>query len=646
MPHVPATFFDQQDAARKRSRVAVFGFALVVLLTVVSVGLITLMALVALDEPPETAPQAPREWIDFLVPVMATSSFCFFLISLGTLHRHLQMRKGPDCIMKAIGGAPLDPHTLREEERRLQHIVEEMSLASGVPVPSIYIIESPSVNAFAVGLSPERAGVGVTRGALAAFNRDELQGVIAHEFSHILWGDMRLNTRLIAWLAGLFLISELGVFFVRLGIYSPRGRRNSKDNGGIFLAIFGAAIWVCGSVGLLFGRILQASISRQREYLADASAVQFTRNPAGIGNALRKLGKGSRRARLEAPETMECAHMMFGNVKHFSFLNAFATHPPLHRRIRQVLPDWDGSYLEPGTASAPASPAPPPAASRRPQPAAGLQALHAAVGTVTATGLQQTRSWLQHLPAGLREDLHDPDTARAMVCLLLLSDAADFRNAQVRILNTRNETSVLNGISRLQRACPRLHPEDRLPLLDLCVPALRTLPTEAKHGLLTLVAELIQADGKVSLYEYAVQQVLRAALEPEAASKARQRQRVSVQACEREISLFLTVLARIGADTESQVQESFAASLNVFREAHGGIGIRLLPAEACRLSELNQAFDPLSRLPPQIQQRLLQAGLAAISVDGEIRDAENNLFRAAAAALHIPLPPGRLSLSP
>jgi len=642
------TFFDYQQEARSRSRKAVFAFALTVFFTVLSVAVITVIALGVAEglssDQEFTTTQTVEQTADYFAPVMAACSLAFFIIACGSLLRSAQMRQGPESVMKAMRGIQIDSSTDDPKSRQLLNIVEEMSIASGIPVPLVYLVEEPGINAFAVGLRPERAAVGVTRGALNAFNRDELQGVIAHEFSHILWGDMRLNTRLISWLAGLFLISEAGVMLLRIGGSSSRGRsRGGKGDGGAALAVLGIGVWICGSIGLLFGKLLQARISRDREYLADASAVQFTRNPQGIGNALRKLGKSGTRARLTAPESMECAHMMFGSVKSMSFTGLMATHPPLEKRIRQVLPDWDGSFLQP---EAPQEvPAPNTQKSERKsadRSARTLLGLGALAGSISSQALSQTRSWIQTLPAPFLERLHQPDGARALLYLLLRSPDPAAVEKQQRFLKETESSGVLECMRELSERILAQSAAARLSLLELCLPVLRSQP-QLHQQILKIVEELIAADGQVSLTEYAVRQMTRAALEPEAESRARTRRRIPIQDLEREVNIFLSLLSRIGSETEEEAERGFEAARNQFLGYQGGITLRLLPSDACGLSALHSAFDRLACLAPAFQQRLLAAGEAAIRADGEILDSEVQLFRAAAAALHIPVPPGLLS---
>jgi Zn-dependent protease with chaperone function len=209
-----------------------------------------------------------------------------------------------------------------------------MALAAGVPMPQVYVLDQDAgINAFAAGHSPEDAAIGITRGGMTLLTRDELQGVIGHEFSHLLNGDMRLNIRIMGVLFGIVCLTVIG----RVLLYARGGNRGRAP-----MLLLGVALLVIGALGVLFGRLIQAALSRQREMLADASAVQFTRNPAGLAGALRKIGRVG--ARIDSPHAGEVSHMFFENGLGKPVFGWLATHPPLAERIRALDPGWDGSF--------------------------------------------------------------------------------------------------------------------------------------------------------------------------------------------------------------------------------------------------------------------------------------------------------------
>lgn len=635
---MPTSFFDQQQEARTRSRWAVFGFILTVAFTLLGVSLVTalLLGFTAQTET-DTAQLALQYQWDI---VLTTAGLTLTVVCLASLFRHLQMRAGPEHVMRAMDGRRIDPETPAPPERQLLNIVEEMAIASGLPVPDVYIVDEPGINAFAVGLSTDRAAIGVTRGALDTFTRDELQGVIAHEFSHILNGDMRLNTRLIAWLAGIFVLSELGLLCFRMALYSGNGRRSrsDKDNGGgtLVLLALGLAIWLCGAIGLLMGRILQAALSRQREFLADASAVQFTRNPDGIANALRKLGRNSRKAKLLHAESLEVAHMMFGSAKPLSLTGLMATHPPLDARIRAILPSWDGTFL-PAT---PNQPPPLPKTSAPPPPLPKSAVLLTALATADTLTPSSESPEAPPTPGGIRDAARSPDGARALVYLLLTQDTdPDTARIQTEALTNHETTALLHTLHHLRTLHPAIPEADRIPLLDLAAPALRHLAPPERETFKTLLDTLIRADNQVTLYEFAVRTLALRAIETPEEVRARSRRSIHIRSAEAEVNLLLSFLAHIGADTQDQAQTAFEAARQQLLGYTGGIQLQLLPPETCTLAALHHACTTLATLYPAFQQRLILAAHAILRADGELRPAEHHAFRAAAAALNVPLPP-------
>ena len=328
-------FFQQQDTARRGSSFLVILY----LLAVLSIGLI-LHAAIAFGlsfTGEEGGPPASDFAANFLDPSLAviTLGLTFLIIGASSLFKVAQLSQGGPAVAKLMGAVEVNPNTNNFAEKRLLNIVEEMALASGVKKPRVYVMrDENSLNAFAAGYSPNDAAVAVTTGLLNTLNREELQAVVGHEFAHILNGDMRLNIRLIGILHGIFALSIIGMILFRVAAFSGGGRsRNSKNNPGPALFVLGLLIWILGSVGVLFGRLIQAAISRKRENLADASANQFTRNPQAMADALVLVATGPRR--LQNPNATEVAHMLFDS--------AFSTHPPIIERIRASDPTFDGN---------------------------------------------------------------------------------------------------------------------------------------------------------------------------------------------------------------------------------------------------------------------------------------------------------------
>ena len=327
-------FFEHQDKARKNTKVLVVYLVIAVVCIIASVYLASLLIFYGANvkqqqpgvPPPELVLWDPKL---FLYVVLGTLG----VVIIGSLYKTAVLAKGGSAVAESLGGRLLNPNTTHPDERKLRNVIEEMAIAAGVPVPKIYVLdEENGINAFAAGHTPGDAAIGVTRGCMTLLNRDELQGVIGHEFSHILNGDMRLNLRLMGIIFGILCLAVIG----RVLIYSRGGRdRNPLKRPGLALIVIGA-------IGVFFGWLIQAALSRQREFLADASAVQFTRNPAGLSGALQKIGGAG--SQVESAHAGEASHMFFGNGLGKPFLGALATHPPLDERIRAIDPGWDGEF--------------------------------------------------------------------------------------------------------------------------------------------------------------------------------------------------------------------------------------------------------------------------------------------------------------
>jgi Zn-dependent protease with chaperone function len=678
-------FFEHQDDARRRSGRLVLLFAAAVVGIVVAVYFVALFALLATHNS-EQAPAAftpqmlwnPRVFVITALGVGA-------VIAAGSLYRTATLAGGGKVVAETLGGRLLNSATGDFRERRLLNVVEEMALASGVPVPPVYLLESETeINAFAAGFSATDAVIGITRGAVNSLTRDELQGVIAHEFSHILNGDMRLNIRLIGLLHGILLLSLIGYVVMRMLLQArPSGssRRSSdsdkKDNtGAILLVIFlvGLGLYVIGYIGVFFGHLIKSAVSRQREYLADASAVQFTRNPGGIGDALKKLGAIGSRIRNSQAE--QASHMYFGNGMKASFFNLLATHPPLADRIRRIEPSFDGDFSaehltwpsEDEAKSEAKQEAKKPAAGAFPFPvldkfgrgAAGMGTILAgtsafggggtagespmtAASAVSDVGEPKTHHFdfaaalIGQLPEELADAIHKPNGAAAVVYALLLeADPADDEPGLRMITKSLNrETS--DRVRALIRLCTSLGPAARLPLAQLAMSALRQLsPNEFEQFRQTVIA-LIRADRQVSLFEYCLQRIifkhLVAFFRPKPPARVRYE---SVSKVVQPLSIVLSVLAHAGQGDDAAARESLAAGAATL----GLTGkIELLSPDQTGYSALDAAFGELAASSGAVKQQVLNACGATIAHDGKLTIDEAELLRTVADALDCPMPP-------
>lgn len=652
-------FFEAQALAQKRSTRLLALFGLAVLGTILA-GYASAMALFGQfeiqGEQLNYDSGAPlRYWNPVIFAWVAGGTVV--IVSLASLFKWLQMRNGGADIAEMVGGRRVAPATTDLAERRLLNIVEEMAIASGVPVPAVFILENePGINAFAAGLTTSDAVVAVTKGTLDKLNRDELQGVIAHEFSHILNGDMRLNVKLSAIVFGILFLGIIGrglLYSMSRGRVRGGGGGKGKGNGVVVLLAIGLALLIVGYVGYFFGRLIQAAVSRQREFLADASAVQFTRNPDGIAGVLKKIGGYTLGSRMIGSHAGEIGHFFFAQGFRSHFGGAWATHPPLPERIRAIDPRWDGQFFKPeqvvdvktqsfaetGLGGAPKRPAqpsvlpfplpvpglPPPLGRSPFAPAAAI----ADIGALSSAHFAQAQSLLDSIPATLREATHDAALAPAAVYGLLMSDprARD-------LIATHDSPAAADRATQLQPPISALDPSARLPLLQLAFPALATLDAAARERFVTTLDELVHADAKVTPFEFALQKMLLHQLKLAGAPQVRVDFHAFPAVAE-DIAVVLSTLARAGHQDEPAVVGAFlagAAQLPLIQNT-----LALQPATT-DLDFLDRALDRLAVSSLPIKKRLLLAAASVIGSDGTITIEEGELFRAIAVTLDCPMP--------
>jgi Zn-dependent protease with chaperone function len=621
-------FFGHQEQAQRSSRRLVWLFAAAVLGIVATLYAIAVGLLTVADQ---RTMQGPIHWPLLLAVAAGTLS----IVGLASLVKTAQLRSGGAHVAKMLGGRELDADPKDPKERLLRNVVEEMAIASGVPVPTIFVLDREAgINAFAAGWSPTDAAVAVTRGALDAFDRDELQGVIAHEFSHVFHGDMRLNIRLMGVLFGIVCIAALG----RIVLHATRHSRGDKKGGTAAILLFGLAMVVVGYLGVLFARLIQAAVSRQREYLADASAVQYTRNPRGIGLALARIGGIG--GRLQSARTEEASHMLFADgMKRFAA--GFATHPPIEERIERVLPGFRKQLLKAKdpVAAVAATPAPAVAgaagfagAGRRTTPEALVQS----VGDPGARHVEAARAMLAELPLALRLAAHEPDDAAALALALLLDrdDAARHRQSALLKEGGGDVAHAVHVRFDEVRSLPRQH---ALPLLELAMPALRRLPTQARADLRRRARALALADGRISPAEFGLLKLLERhlLLDGEAPPRPRNRPTGLVERAA-DACFVLSVLAHVGAGGDpARAERAFAAGLQALATSGDW---RLQPEPPSLHPRFDAAIDALATLSPLGKRNLLLACAKTAAVDGTIDADEADLLRTLGELWDCPVP--------
>jgi Zn-dependent protease with chaperone function len=643
-------FFQQQDIARRKTGLLIAYFLLAVVLIIVAVylAIAVVLRLTEPSEEPGGALALSALWDPQLFAMVAAGTAA--LISGGSLYKIAALSGGGHTVAELLGGRLLHPETTDPDERRVLNVVEEMAIAAGTPVPPVYLLDKEEgINAFAAGHSPKDAIVAVTRGCVRWLSRDELQGVVAHEFSHILNGDMRLNLRLMGILFGILLIGLTGWILFRssTGVRVRLGARDDDRRGGNPLPLIGLALYIIGYVGVFFGNLIKAAVSRQREFLADAAAVQFTRNPDGIAGALKKIGALAEGSTIREPRAEEASHMFFGEAIDgvSTLFGLLASHPPLVERIRRIDPSFDGDFsqvrLAPPAAPATAAGADTATPGRGPRPRVmqfnPTEAL-ARVGTVAPMQLVYAAGLLDELSPTLAAQVRDPLGAQATVFALLLDSSEPVRQAQLAWLNAHALPAVARETRKLLPEAHRLVPEARLPLVELAVPALRQMSPGQVRDFIAGVQAIVEADRQVTLFEYALQKLLLRHLVTSLVRNSPPRAKHTTAAALVEpTAVVLSALARCGQASPEGTAHAFEAGVQAL--GWSGARLELSPPEAIDLNALDAALKTLDAATPPLKKQILLACAACIGADGRVTVEESELLRAIADSLDCPMPP-------
>ena len=632
-------FFESQDSARRNTGrlILLFGLAVISLILITNFLVMLIFGFLSTEM---TTVGALTPWqfnwqVFAMVGVLVAA-----VIILGSLYKIVSLSGGGARVAEMMNGRLLVAGTGDLLERRLMNVVEEMAIASGTPVPPVYVLEEAGINAFAAGYSPSDAVIGVTRGAMETLNREQLQGVIAHEFSHILHGDMRINIRLIGILHGIMVLGIIGYYLMR-GSY-VRGR--SKDSGGVVM--IGLGLLVIGYVGTFFGNLIKAAVSRQREFFADASAVQFTRNPQGIATALMRIGQHSQRSYMMHPSSPEISHALFEESTHSALSGLYATHPPLEKRISAILPDWDGSMDLPSEAHHDSvqgegetqSAAGVAARLKSPGALTGVlvaDALLNQIGNPSPMHLAYAEDLLVRLPSVWIEAAREPSGARAVVYLFAMAPEDPTRRRQFSLLQDAADVGVLAEVGRLAGSIDEIAAEMRLPLLEICLGSLRQLSGKQYKLFKANFALLIELDKKVNLLEWSMQKLVFHHLDDVfEANRRRSLGKGTLEQNKGAIEILLSIIARATSQEGSTPEKAF-------RVGAEALGLKGEPLDAAGISfaQLNGALDNLTKLKPLLKPRLLKACIVTIQNDKAIKPLECELLRAVAAIIDCPVPP-------
>lgn len=620
-------FFDYQDRAKRQTilLVVLFTLAVVTLVTVLNLFL-ALLYVFFVDSSESLETMRGSHWFTITLVVL-------LVIGGASLLRWAQLQGGGKAIAESLGGRLVDTSSQDFYLRRLLNVVEEVALASGVPVPPVYVLPEQTINAFAAGYRPADAVIGVTEGTMKKLTRDQLQGVIAHEFSHILNGDMRMNIRIMALLYGIVFVGLVGRGLLEFTSQAIRSSRSKRKDGFAGLVMVALGLIIIGYSGLFFGSLIKAAISRQREYLADASAVQFTRNPQGIGGALKVIAtEGSR---IPGAASQEASHFFFGDVNKPSFfanfMGLFATHPPIDQRIRRIDPRWKGEYLKAQTQSQARS------ESAHISQFGGQQlSPSAALGSVQEAERMMDdayrNSQLAVRQAGRVTELaRDAGTAPALIYVLLLKPSSYAQQLEIIHSGPFADLATEHFVQELQQELADFTKEQKLALVELAIPALKQMGSESYQLWIRDVVRLVEVHEQKQVFDWCLTRILRDYLH------AHFYPRLQVQDRYSEIELFsaagilMSALAYFGAERAEDRYPAFKS---------GCLAAKLKSlqyVEKFNIKAMNEALNKLQNSSLAVKDRCMRAFKAIVAYDKQLNDDELSLLMAISVALGMPL---------
>ena len=664
-------FFASQDQARKKTGRLILLFIVAVILMIVALHFITATAITMIQIKTQSGLDSHVETISpFVNPIVigGVAGATLLIVFLGSAYKTAQLSSGGHVVAEMLGGKRIQPDTTDLDERKILNVVEEMAIASGTPVPPVYIMDRETgINAFAAGYSQKDAVISVTRGCIAILSRDELQGVIGHEFSHILNGDMRMNIRLIGILNGILVIGMMGYFVLRFLPYAGGGRRSSsKNNSGqgyviIAMLLVAVGMIVVGFVGLFFGNLIKAAVSRQREFLADASSVQFTRNPEGIGGALMKIGGYGRKSRIENPNAPQSSHMFFSDGMFKGVSGMLATHPPLPERIKRVLPSWDGEFTkvamptidthERAAVRTSKSQKVREVIKRGPLSGKTLSKEQAFMGGLAGAGLLEmigrptpahvdyAAELIKTIPEELKNAAREVFGSRAIVLSLLLDRKDDScREKQLNSIQQSPERGLYEAVQSILPLIDQLGRKYRLPLIDLSLPALRSMSPRQYDSFSILLQQLIEADNRIDLFEWSLQRILKTRLASHYQTTKRRKaiQYYGLQRLQNECTIVLSILAHVGAKGNlEEAARAFAVGAQVLNAS----STALMKREDISWQELDAALAKLDLTAPPLKKQIIHACAKCAAADQIMTEEEAELLRAFADGLGVPIPP-------
>ena len=617
-------FFELQDQARQKTWLLIALFSIAVLCIIgLTVALITasFWGFGQSTNVNYSSGIQPMQWES----IAKTAISVIAVIGCVIIYKRLQLSQGGSRVAEMLGGRPIEQGTDNANEQQLLNVVEEMAIAAGLPVPPVYVLEETTINAFAAGFNENDAVLGVTRGTLERLSRDQIQGIIGHEFSHVLHGDMRLNLHLITILAGIIFISQAG----RLALYST-SRSRSNNRGGLPVLGIGVGLLVIGSVGTFFGSIIKAAVSRQREYLADASAVQYTRNPDGIADALKVIGSGVG-SNMASPSASECSHMFFGDA---IFLRAFgflSTHPPLDKRIRRIQPNWDGSYLV-GKQIKP---------KQESSTATAKNKINDLADSLRSTGFLDpimvgiATVLMQSLPKAINDSTHTPGSAYALMLALRLDEDKSIREKQFALIES--QALLLSDVKRYAEDVKKLSQKDILPIIEMSIPALKRLSSQQYTEFKQHLTQFIFADKNTNLQEWLQFRLLSYYLDQHfnnGQKKRFARSYHSFPQIKHPLICAMSLLANEAHESDQLKDAAYAKGMHSLAIEN----TTRIPIEKLAFIEVNKSLEKIDYLVPLLKDKFLIACANCIEQDNSITPTEWGLLRVIAACIGCPMP--------